>query len=298
MKIKTIILLASVLIVGMLFNVNDASAASKKTSLKLSSGATYYGEVKNGKPHGKGTARWGENKTYSGDWVNGKRSGNGKYTLMVDDGMNIKETIYIGQWLNDKQNGKGTLKEVSKFSNPEDDWRGWTMNVKKGNFKNGNFTYGYSILSNSGLGNFMSYEDSNISIQYHLYDINNIFKKNLISEDTNKFEVIKKTKKSITSVYKGIEEDMQSISVGTYAGDYEIYSGTEETLSGGIYSITKFSKGKVVTRTEKEVTDSMYEQFDKKMNKEITQHLSILKPHVKIFRDMIKEFKINTSFSE
>lgn len=76
------LLLTIILISGLFVIPTQTEAATKKVSLKLSSGATYYGEVKNGKPNGKGTAKWGESKLYSGDWVDGKRQGQGKYSAV------------------------------------------------------------------------------------------------------------------------------------------------------------------------------------------------------------------------
>ncbi|WP_353049548.1 hypothetical protein [Paenibacillus sp. ISL-20] len=60
-------------------NVEETAASNQKVCLTLPNGATYYGEVKNNKPHGKGTMRWGPSNVYSCDWYNGQRSGTGKY---------------------------------------------------------------------------------------------------------------------------------------------------------------------------------------------------------------------------
>lgn len=125
---------------------SEVQAATKKVSLKLSDGATYYGEVKNGKPHGKGTMKWGENKSYSGDWVKGKRSGQGKYVNFSKtpnaadgpDGYDTDSLIYVGEWSNDKQNGRGTLMNQGSIA-PRD----YYESISKGTFKNNVFVSGY-----------------------------------------------------------------------------------------------------------------------------------------------------------
>ncbi|MFB5267818.1 hypothetical protein ACE41H_13640 [Paenibacillus enshidis] len=48
--------------------------------------AVYYGEVKDGKPHGKGTMKWSNDKSYSGNWVAGQRSGSGKCVNLYEQG--------------------------------------------------------------------------------------------------------------------------------------------------------------------------------------------------------------------
>ncbi|XOJ00882.1 hypothetical protein ACMX2M_03875 [Paenibacillus polymyxa] len=135
---------------GFTFTSNETQAASKKLSLKLSNGGTYFGEVKNGKPHGKGTATWGDYKTYSGEWKNGQRSGNGKFTeyLMSDafeDGgyYNLGKEVYTGTWKNDKKTGQGVRTYYYEWRS-EDPHR----EVSKGIFKNGTLIKGYHYTDN------------------------------------------------------------------------------------------------------------------------------------------------------
>ncbi|MGN7413967.1 hypothetical protein [Paenibacillus sp. SAF-068] len=122
--------LTIIVIIGLLSSSTPTEAASKKVNLKLSDGATYYGEVLNGKPHGKGTARWGETEVYSGDWVSGKRQGKGKYTYTLVEGGGVPfedydeynmghgtgeftTKNYTGSWNNDTYHGKG--KEITQW---------------------------------------------------------------------------------------------------------------------------------------------------------------------------------------
>ncbi|WP_025683732.1 hypothetical protein [Paenibacillus maysiensis] len=130
-------------------SVSTVNAATVKTSIKYG-GGNYYGEIKNGKPNGKGTMHWGKNKSYSGDWVNGKRSGQGKYinkNLLPSESdydsygaSYIEEvTTYNGQWKNDKQNGEGVLTFKDSYRRNES-----TSRVEKGTFRNNDLVKGYS----------------------------------------------------------------------------------------------------------------------------------------------------------
>ncbi|MDO3410377.1 hypothetical protein QWJ34_11440 [Saccharibacillus sp. CPCC 101409] len=122
-----------------------AEAASAKEWLTLSSGASYYGEVANGVPDGRGTIKWGSGKQYSGDFVNGKRSGSGKYINRYADsdayGRSHK-VVYSGEWSADKMNGKGewtqhvTEKDGAQVSNE----------LRTGTFTNNVLTTGYDVI--------------------------------------------------------------------------------------------------------------------------------------------------------
>lgn len=167
---KSILCLMLTLTLGFTLSANEIQAASKKVTLKISNGGTYYGEAKNGKPNGKGTAQWGKNKTYSGDWVNGKRSGIGKYIVKdysesyMDSIMgeldNVRTTTYIGKWSNDKMNGQGFYRDnVRAFhdGNQFDE-------VNEGTFKNNNFVSGYTVGMYSNKDIVFSYNSSVIEI--------------------------------------------------------------------------------------------------------------------------------------
>ena len=67
-----------------------------RKTLKFKDESKYVGEVKNGKPHGKGILIYPENGgKYEGNWKNGKYHGKGK--LIYFDG-----GIYIGDFKNGK----------------------------------------------------------------------------------------------------------------------------------------------------------------------------------------------------
>ena len=74
----------------------------------------YVGELKNGKPHGKGTYIWKNGTKYEGEWKDGERYGQGRFTFTDgskyegewEDGKPWNLTIYdkngkiIGKWVN------------------------------------------------------------------------------------------------------------------------------------------------------------------------------------------------------
>jgi hypothetical protein len=81
----------------------------------------YVGEVKNGKPHGKGTLTYPDKGgKYVGQWKNGKYHGKGKLNY------GGKQGEYIGEFKNGKCDGYGEFKQrgVQKYS---------------GNWKNGKY---------------------------------------------------------------------------------------------------------------------------------------------------------------
>ena len=81
----------------------------------------YFGEVKKGKPHGKGTLTYPDNGgKYEGQWKNGKYHGKGKLNY------GGKQGEYIGEFKNGKCDGYGEFKQrgVQKYS---------------GNWKNGKY---------------------------------------------------------------------------------------------------------------------------------------------------------------
>ncbi|WKL03390.1 hypothetical protein Q0F98_07170 [Paenibacillus amylolyticus] len=165
--------LTIIVIIVLLSSSSTTEAASKKVNLKLSDGATYYGEVLNGKPHGKGTARWGETEVYSGDWVSGKRQGKGKYTYTLVEGGGVPfedynesnmghgtgeftTKTYTGSWINDTYHGKG--KEITQWLEvqyltsdgkvyPVDDRYNNTIN--DGTFNQGKMSQGYYAIHSS-----------------------------------------------------------------------------------------------------------------------------------------------------
>ncbi len=81
--------------------IDTPPATPKPVKLKLKDG-DYEGEVKNGKPHGKGTIVYKDGHSYQGDFVDGKRVGKG--ALYFVDGDKL-ECVFR----DDYPNGKGVL---------------------------------------------------------------------------------------------------------------------------------------------------------------------------------------------
>ena len=111
---------------------------SEIEKIEFENGDVYEGEIKDGKPHGKGTMQfnneWGT--IYVGDWVNGVRTGQG--TSIKKNG-----NRYVGEFLNDELHGKGFLIDEGT--------------VFEGEFVNGyapkiptRFDTGHSILPEDG----------------------------------------------------------------------------------------------------------------------------------------------------
>lgn len=176
MKKKILCLMAGISLISNAFGIShiEATQAVHKVHLKLSNGATYFGEVKNGKPNGAGTMKWGANKSYSGSWINGQRSGFGIYRVTDysnattnEEGklVNVEITLYKGYWSNDRQNGNGILKTVLTSDDVN------ITNVYKGKFVNNSFKTGYSLFS-SYLGDYFSYTDEQKVIQFSVYSHN------------------------------------------------------------------------------------------------------------------------------
>lgn len=117
-KLLTLLLVAAVPLAGLAplplpAVTSSAQAASAKQALKLPSGASYYGEVRNGQPHGRGTLAWSPSKTYSGTFKSGKRSGTGKYVNTYLDSATgrLHKIVYNGTWSADEMNGRGVWTE-------------------------------------------------------------------------------------------------------------------------------------------------------------------------------------------
>ncbi|MGQ3480779.1 hypothetical protein [Paenibacillus sp. TY11] len=138
------IMMSASLISGALFvSAPAASASATKELLQLSGQTTYYGEVENGQPNGRGTIKWSEYKQYSGDFVNGKRSGTGKYMNQYTDadGQNHK-VVYIGTWSNDTMSGKGT--QTEKVTQMDGTIR--SNEIQVGTFQSNGLQNGYQVI--------------------------------------------------------------------------------------------------------------------------------------------------------
>lgn len=129
-------------------SIDDVASAAQvptKQWLKISTSVKYYGEVANGKPHGRGSMTWGQNKKYSGDFVNGQRVGTGTYTnTYIDfDTSQLHKVVYKGKWKNDKMNGEGT--QTEKVTDNDFDQTPLLDEIKKGEFKDNVFVSGYDV---------------------------------------------------------------------------------------------------------------------------------------------------------
>ncbi len=74
-------------------------------------GGSYYGQLKHGKPHGKGVLYLPDGHKYEGEWIDGKKHGSG--ILIYPSGAK-----YVGTWADDNLSGKGKmiyLKEDDAF---------------------------------------------------------------------------------------------------------------------------------------------------------------------------------------
>ena len=82
----------------------------------------YVGELKDGKPHGKGTYIWKNGTKYEGEFKNGKRHGQGNETY--SDGVK-----YEGEWKDGVKHGQGT-KTVPNEGKYVGEWKdGKTWNI-------------------------------------------------------------------------------------------------------------------------------------------------------------------------
>jgi len=122
----------------------SAHAAQAKQALTLAGGGTYYGQVENGLPDGRGTAKWPGSKTYSGEFADGKRSGTGKYIneyKEADTGYRYK-IVYTGSWANDRMSGQGVWTE-KRF---DGDGRVVSNKIRTGVFANNMLSSGYEVI--------------------------------------------------------------------------------------------------------------------------------------------------------
>lgn len=120
-----------------LFGIVDIASGKRKGTLQLPEGR-YEGEIKNGKPHGKGIMYFKEDNeydrvSYDGEWENGVISGQG--TMIWKGGKK-----YIGGWFNNLKSGNGT------FYAPGDN--GTTK--YEGNYVNGDLVGNITLYMSNG----------------------------------------------------------------------------------------------------------------------------------------------------
>eukprot|EP00966_Prymnesium_polylepis_P328895 7384666-Prymnesium_polylepis.1 len=99
-------------------DTDDEDETKEQGTYTFSKGATYKGELLNGKPDGQGECTY-SNGTFVGQWWKGWRV-RGKYTFTSGG-------VYEGEFRNDKRHGRG----MYDFANGE---------AYVGEFENGNYT--------------------------------------------------------------------------------------------------------------------------------------------------------------
>lgn len=80
----------------------------------------YEGDIKDGKPHGNGTAVYANGDQYTGEWKNGLRDGRGACGYANGD-------RYEGEWKYDKPNGQG-IKVYANADRYEGEWKQGSRN--------------------------------------------------------------------------------------------------------------------------------------------------------------------------
>lgn len=267
--------------------IHEESAASGgKVSLTLPNGATYYGEVKNSKPHGKGTMRWSPTKVYSGDWYNGQRSGTGKYVSdMHPQDMKI---VYEGEWRNDRPNGTGIRRE----SNPDLNFH----QISKGFFKDHDLLTGHTVLQSMD-GIWFEYQDGNTFLAFSVSDreqANELMHSKQARGSIQLLNYYKKEKSTLN--FKGFEYARvmenygSSISEGVYrmADDkvMELYSGVNQYVEDqDYYRVENYKKGVLVSA--KNMPENG--QFAGIVQGKIINNKHVLQPYLDTFRGLLKE---------
>jgi len=268
-------------------------AASKKVTFKLSDGATYYGEVLDGKPHGKGTALWGKSEVYSGDWVNGKRQGIGKYTYKLVEGAGVpfedydednmgqgtgEFTLktYNGSWINDTYHGKG--KEITQWLEVQyltADGEvhaipgSYINTINDGTFNQGKTFQGYYAIHSSDIVS-LGYTDHETTINFD----NNYFNGKLTGDPYFFDTIINYKKKHASSeIYIGIKPSEFSKGILTSGK----FTGSTHLIDYG--NSVSYSKQVVKNDNvlkENYITSAAFDQDRKKI---LNEFLHAIKPY-------------------
>lgn len=288
-----ILLLISIIILFPILTTNHVHATTKKVYLKLSNGVSYYGEVKNGKPNGKGSMDWGGGKSYSGDWIDGKRSGQGyyKYNEIVDDNGTTRIVTYNGSWKNDNRHGKGLLKEITSGD------YGPSL-VQQGTFNNNRFTIGYEVYFTLGYYYF-DYVDEKQSVGFGVNSEEvaaKLLSGSFNGEQAFSIHNYKKTGK----YYEGYQYAYEPESAGSHfsIGTYEKVTEGELTyiaLRSGIYNSGSdgddfytqetYKDGKIV----KKKFIYQYDEYYATLDKNLKNRLKEMKPYLKEFSTIMRE---------
>ncbi|PYY29650.1 hypothetical protein [Paenibacillus illinoisensis] len=287
-KLITIPLLTVVLLLGLsVANGEDVYAATtQEVSLTLSNGGTYYGEVQDGKPHGKGTATWGEYKTYIGEWKYGKRSGKGEFIITIPE---TTQVIYDGTWGYDKQNGQGTLIEYSKFNEFSEEYDRAT--AQQGSFKSGIPVSGYSVIRDYTLESEVGfrYTTDDVIVAYALTDTNEM-NAPLKAENMSLFAFVN-LKKGSGFLMQYTDDSQNMYQYGTYKKDSSggtlLYNGKIELFNRHYdeISIANVQKSKIATFKAVPTSEKLYSYRERIIKKK----LYLLDPYISNFKKLFNQ---------
>ncbi|MDN8588556.1 hypothetical protein Q0V21_07220 [Paenibacillus sp. 11B] len=285
--------LTIIALILLLLGSAPTEAALKKVTLKLSDGSTYYGEVLDGKPHGKGTARWGKSEMYSGDWVNGRRQGKGKYTYKLVEGAGVPfddydesnmghgtgeftTRTYTGSWINGTYHGKG--KEITQWLEVQyltadgevhPILGSYINSINDGTFNQGKMSQGYYAIHSSDIVS-LGYKDHTTTITLENYYFNG-----KVSGDPYFFDTIISFQKKHDSsdIYMGIkpsEFSKGTITSGKFTGStYLIDYGNSVSYSKQVVKNDNVLKENYITLAT----------FDKDRKKILNEFLQAIKPY-------------------
>ncbi|MBO3287567.1 hypothetical protein MKY98_26750 [Paenibacillus sp. FSL M8-0228] len=307
-------LLSAIILFSLCFNPNVEAATSKNVNIKYSTGAIYYGQVRNGKPNGSGTMKYDSYKTYQGQWSNGLRSGKGKYIYKKatpiyneEDGeLNHFESsliVYQGSWKNDKYNGEGTYTEKNTYRDYvhsdytqkyEEQFNDDSANVKKGTFKNNKLIKGYSGGYSRDL-NTLSYTDGNVNISletdqkfYEFPNLNKTFKNAFSSDYPEKLSFFY-SKKISQSLLKQLSLSEQSLEQGIFTNDSKISSGSI-TTKGDNYNtnsiIDTWTKEDYINGAAIQMKELSHTGISNLYTSYGNQYMALIKPYSRGFSDL------------
>ncbi|MGG4340671.1 hypothetical protein [Paenibacillus lautus] len=272
----------------LLFTHEETEASNQKISLTLPNGATYYGEVKNNKPHGKGTMRWGPSKIYSGDWYNGQRSGTGKYISdRLPEDMRI---VYEGEWKYDRPDGTGICRE----SSPDLAFH----KISKGLFKDHDLISGHTVTQ-SIVGIWFDYRNGSTFLEFsvsNLEQANELMHSKLARGHIQLLNYYKREKSALDyngfEYSRGMEGYGGSISEGVYrTGDYEVmelYTGVNQRFEDvEYYRVENYKNGKLVSA--KDMPENG--RFAGIVQGKINNHKHVLQPYLGEFSKLLKDFE-------
>ncbi|OMF11467.1 hypothetical protein BK131_21190 [Paenibacillus amylolyticus] len=284
----------ALLVLGLFIGSNVATergvyaATTQEASLSLSNGGIYYGEVQDGKAHGKGTATWGKYKTYTGEWKYGKRSGKGEL-ITTDPETETPQVIYEGTWANDKQNGQGTLREYFKFSKYSEEYDRATAH--QGTFKDGQPVSGYTVIKDLSLDTELvfRYMNDNVMVALGLEDSNDL-NVPLKAENMSLFASLN-FKKESGFLMQYTEEKKNVYQYGTYKkgpnggtslfnGTIELFDPYNDKISIGIVKKAKIKSYKVVNTSE---------ELSKYRERIIKKKLYLLDPYMSNFKKLYNQ---------